>query len=229
MTSNKGSSATDATLRRRIEPWEFEVSFDPRELRKEAYLLYEITWGPKCNIWRHSSKNNNNHVEMNFIEKFTSERYFCQSTRCSITWFLSWSPCWECCKAIREFLSQHQNVTLLIYVSRLFQHMDPQNRQGLRDLVNSGVTIQIMTDPEYCYCWRNFVNYSPEQSAHWPRYPPVWMRLYALELLCITLWLPTCLKISRRHQKQLTFFTLTLQNCHYQRIPLHILLATGLI
>ena len=50
-------------------------------------------------------------------------------------------------KAIRGFLSQHPSVTLVIYVSRLFWHLDQQNRQGLRDLVNSGVTVQIMRVP----------------------------------------------------------------------------------
>lgn len=131
-------------FRRRIQPWEFEAFFDPRELRKEACLLYEIKWGMSHNIWRYSGKNTTKHVEINFIEKFTSERHLRPSISCSIVWFLSWSPCWECSKAIREFLSQHPNVTLVIYVARLFQHMDRLNRQGLRDLINSGVTIQIM-------------------------------------------------------------------------------------
>ncbi|KAM5175233.1 C-_U-editing enzyme APOBEC-1 [Callospermophilus lateralis] len=229
MTSEKGPSTGDATLRRRIEPWEFEVFFDPGVLRKETCMFYEIQWGTSHKIWRNSSKNTTNHVEVNFIEKFTAERHFCPSISCSITWFLSWSPCWECSKAIREFLSQHPNMTLVIYTARLFQHMDQQNRQGLRDLINSGVTVQIMTVSEYCYCWRNFVNYPPKEETHWPKYQPLLMMLYALELHCIILSLPPCLKISRRCQKQLTFFSLTLQNCHYQTIPPHILLSTGLI
>ncbi|XP_017367781.1 C-_U-editing enzyme APOBEC-1 isoform X2 [Cebus imitator] len=229
MTSERGPSTGDPTLRRRIEPWEFYISYDPKELCKETCLLYEIKWGMSWKIWRSSGKNTTNHVEVNFIEKFTSERRFHSSISCSITWFLSWSPCWECSQAIREFLSQHPGVTLVIYVARLFQHMDQQNRQGLRDLVNSGVTIQIMRASEYYYCWRNFVNYPPGEEAHWPRHPPLWMMLYALELHCIILGLPPCLKISRRRQNRLTFFRLHLQNCHYQMIPPHILLAAGLI
>ncbi|XP_073645169.1 C-_U-editing enzyme APOBEC-1 isoform X2 [Tursiops truncatus] len=187
MASDRGPSAGDATLRRRIEPWEFEVSFDPRELSKETRLLYEIKWGKSQRIWRHSGKNTTKHVERNFIEQITSERRFHRSVSCCIIWFLSWSPCWECSEAIREFLKQHPRVTLLIYVARLFQHMDPRNRQGLRDLTHSGVTIQIMGPTEYDYCWRYFVNYAPGKEAHWPRYPPLLMKLYALELHCIIL------------------------------------------
>ncbi|KAL4700739.1 hypothetical protein H8959_014743, partial [Pygathrix nigripes] len=102
-------------------------------------------------IWRSTGKNTTNHVEVNFIEKFTSERRLHSSISCSITWFLSWSPCWDCSQAIREFLSQHPGVTLVIYVARLFWHTDQQNRQGLRDLVNSGVTIQMMTASDACF------------------------------------------------------------------------------
>ncbi|XP_051011606.1 C-_U-editing enzyme APOBEC-1 [Acomys russatus] len=173
--------------RRRIEPQEFEVIFDPRLLRKETCLLYEINWGGRNRVWRHTSQNTDKHVEINFIEKFTSERYFCPSTRCSIVWFMSWSPCGECSKAIAEFLSRFPNVTLHIYVARLYYHADQWNRQGLRDLISRGVTIQIMTERECCYCWRNFVNYPPSNEDHWPRYPHPWVRLYALELHCIAL------------------------------------------
>ncbi|EDK99689.1 C-_U-editing enzyme APOBEC-1 isoform a [Mus musculus] len=228
MSSETGPVAVDPTLRRRIEPHEFEVFFDPRELRKETCLLYEINWGGRHSVWRHTSQNTSNHVEVNFLEKFTTERYFRPNTRCSITWFLSWSPCGECSRAITEFLSRHPYVTLFIYIARLYHHTDQRNRQGLRDLISSGVTIQIMTEQEYCYCWRNFVNYPPSNEAYWPRYPHLWVKLYVLELYCIILGLPPCLKILRRKQPQLTFFTITLQTCHYQRIPPHLLWATGL-
>ncbi|KAM6216258.1 C-_U-editing enzyme APOBEC-1 [Rhynchocyon petersi] len=177
-------------------------------------------------IWRNTSTNTTKHVEVNFIEKFISESTFSPSVSCAITWFMSWSPCWECCKAVREFLSQHPRVTLVIYVSRLFHHMDQQNRQGLRDLILSGVTVQIMGISEYEHCWRNFVDYPPGEEATYPRYPPLWVRLYALELHCIILSLPPCLKISRRHQRQKTLFSLSLKKCHYQMIPPHILLTT---
>ncbi|KAL1789852.1 hypothetical protein HispidOSU_008167 [Sigmodon hispidus] len=229
MSCETGPAVVDPTLRRRIEPHEFTVFFDPTQLRKETCLLYEIRWGGRHRIWRHTGQNTNKHVEINFIEKITSERYFHPSTRCSITWFSSWSPCADCSKAIKEFLRQHPNVTLFIYVARLYYHVDQQNRQGLRDLVSSGVIIQIMTEQEYSYCWKNFVNYPPSSEVNWPRYPNLWMKLYILELYCIILGLPPCLKILRRHQHEPPYFTLTLQYCHYQRIPPYIFWATGLI
>ncbi|XP_012879117.1 PREDICTED: C-_U-editing enzyme APOBEC-1 [Dipodomys ordii] len=219
----------DDTLRRRIEPWEFEAFFNPQELRREACLLYQITWSSH-KVWRETAKNTvDSHVEVNFIQNLTAGRYCRPSTRCSILWFLSWSPCSSCSKAIRLFLSQHPGVSLVIYVARLFQHMDPQNRQGLRELIHSGVTIQVMRPQEYDYCWKNFVNYPPGQEEHWPRYPVQCMTLYNLELYCIIHNLPPCVRISKQRQSQLAFFSLGLENVHYQRIPPPLLLLTGLV
>ncbi|XP_013008460.1 C-_U-editing enzyme APOBEC-1-like isoform X1 [Cavia porcellus] len=229
MASGTGPSTGDATLRRRIEPWQFEAYFDPRQLRKEACMLSEVRWGASPRTWRESSLNTTSHVEINFIEKFTSGRSLRPAVRCSMTWFLSWSPCWECARAIREFLHQHPNVSLVIYVARLYWHVDEQNRQGLRDLVTSGVRVQIMSDSEYRHCWRNFVNFPPGQEAGWPRFPPMWTTLYALELSCILLSLPPCLKISRRRQYRLIVFQLILQTCHYRAIPPQVLSAAELM
>ncbi|XP_055990665.1 C-_U-editing enzyme APOBEC-1-like [Sorex fumeus] len=196
MASGRGSLAEDPTLRRKIEPLEFVNFFDPRQLRKEACLLYEVQWGSKSK-WTHTARNTTQHVEINFLERLTTERHFHPSVRCSITWFLSWSPCWQCSKAIREFVTQHPSVTLVIYVARLYWHRDEQNRQGLRELINSGVTIQMMRIPEYDYCWRNFVNYPPGGEQCCPRYPPLFLELYTLELNFIILGLPPCIKISK--------------------------------
>ncbi|XP_004869574.1 C-_U-editing enzyme APOBEC-1 isoform X2 [Heterocephalus glaber] len=229
MTSGQGPSAGDPTLRRRIEPWQFEASFDPRQLRRETCLLSEVQWGTSPRAWRGCSLNTARHAEVSFMDRLTSEGRLRGPVRCSITWFLSWSPCGACAQAIGEFLRQHPNVSLVIYIARLFWHVDEQNRQGLRDLVTRGVRMQVMSDPEFAHCWRNFVNYSPGQEARWPQVPPVWTWLYSLELHCILLNLPPCLKISRRHHNQLTFFQLILQNCHYQAIPSPVLLASGLI
>ncbi|XP_040834788.1 C-_U-editing enzyme APOBEC-1 [Ochotona curzoniae] len=198
MASERGPSHGDETLRRRIEPWDFVETFNPRALRKETYLLYEIRW-TSSKIWRNSNRNTTHHAEVNFIEKHTSEGRIRPRTSCCITWFLSWSPCWECARVIKEFLSQHPRVTLVIYAARLFYHMDPQNRQGLRDLVASGVTIKIMGMAEYRYCWEQFVNYPPGEEGFWPRYTPGPMMMCALELLCIIENLPPCLKVSKSH------------------------------
>ncbi|XP_060046810.1 uncharacterized protein LOC103126722 [Erinaceus europaeus] len=218
---SKGQSKPRIATGRRIEPWEFEDFFDPRQFRRETCLFYEVRWGSSRNAWRSTARNTTRHAEVNFLERFAAERHFDKPVSCSITWFLSWSPCWECSRAIGAFLSQHPQVTLAIHVARLFHHEDEQNRQGLRDLLARGVTLQVMGDSEYAHCWRTFVNSPYGGEDHYPRYPSEFMKLYALELHCIILGLPPCLRILRRYQNKFTLFRLVPQNCHYQVIPHH--------
>ncbi|XP_010606145.1 C-_U-editing enzyme APOBEC-1 [Fukomys damarensis] len=216
MTSLQGPSAGDPTL-------------SPRQLRRETCLLSEVRWGASPRAWRECCLNAARHAEASFLHRLTLGGRLQGPARCTITWFLSWSPCRECARATGQFLRQHPNVSLVVYVARLFWHVDEQNRQGLRDLVAAGARVQVMSDPEFCHCWRNFVNYPPGQEARWPRFPPVWTMLYTLELCCVLLNLPPCLKISRRCHNQLAFFQLNLQNCHYRAIPPAVLFAVGLI
>uniref|UniRef100_K7G211 CMP/dCMP-type deaminase domain-containing protein n=1 Tax=Pelodiscus sinensis TaxID=13735 RepID=K7G211_PELSI len=112
------------------------------------------------------------HAEIYFLKDVFNRQRNDPSDHCSLTWYMTWSPCGECCKAIRDFLKEQPNVNLVIYVARIYCHEEENNRQGLRSLVNIGVTIRIMDLPVYSYCWRTFVcdedNFpgSPEGSHH---------------------------------------------------------------
>ncbi|XP_028910090.1 C-_U-editing enzyme APOBEC-1 isoform X2 [Ornithorhynchus anatinus] len=229
MAKERETLAADPTVRRRIKSWEFTSFFDPSQLRKETSLLSEVWWGSSSRLWRSCSQNSTHHVEQSFLDHFQAQRHLGPSTTCTITWFLSWSPCWECARAIRTFLDKYPTVKLTIYVARLYWHMDPQNRQGLRNLVKGGVDVRIMGPSEHYYCWRNFVDYSRGEEEEWPRYHRVPIHLFDLELHCICLDLPACLTISPVKHQQLLSFSLTLHTCHYQKLPPALLLLLGLV
>lgn len=75
-----------------------------------------------------------------------------------ITWYLSWSSCERCAPQIIEFVEQHPNVKLNIFVSRLFYQDSEPHREGLRALSqHERIGLKVMTLTDFQDCFDRFV------------------------------------------------------------------------
>ncbi|XP_067387076.1 C-_U-editing enzyme APOBEC-1-like [Emydura macquarii macquarii] len=194
------------TQRWKIPAVAFKKNYDPSVLRRVTYLMYEIKWRNnrrrKWRKWRNRQKwfctTRNEHAEMHFLNDVLRRLWSDPSVHCSITCYMSWSPCGLCCQKIMNFLKEMPNVNLVIYVARLYWHRNKYNRQGLWNLANFGVTIRVMDLPAYRYCWRTFVDdEDKDEDDYWPTHLTPWIMLYSLELQSILQNSPSCLKISK--------------------------------
>ncbi|KAF4022818.1 hypothetical protein G4228_014882 [Cervus hanglu yarkandensis] len=108
------------------------------------------------------------HVELLFL-RYISD-WDLDPGRCyRVTWFTSWSPCYDCARHVADFLRGYPNLSLRIFAARLY-FCDQERKaepEGLRRLHRAGVQIAIMTFKDYFYCWNTFVENRERTFKAW--------------------------------------------------------------
>uniref|UniRef100_A0A286XBG8 Single-stranded DNA cytosine deaminase n=2 Tax=Cavia porcellus TaxID=10141 RepID=A0A286XBG8_CAVPO len=129
--------------------------------RHETYLCYVVKRrdsATSCSLdFGHLRNQAGCHVELLFL-RYISD-WDLDPGRCyRVTWFTSWSPCYDCARHVADFLRGNPNLSLRIFTARLYfcdgRKAEPE---GLRRLHRAGVQIAVMTFKDYFYCWNTFV------------------------------------------------------------------------
>ncbi|OWK54547.1 Single-stranded DNA cytosine deaminase [Lonchura striata] len=117
--------------------------------RRETYLCYVVkrrNSATSCSLDFGYLRNQMGcHVEVLFLRYIAA--WDLDPGHCyRITWFTSWSPCYDCSQHIASFLRSYPNLTLRIFMARLYFCEDRKAEpEGLRRLHKAGAQIAIMT------------------------------------------------------------------------------------
>ncbi|KAL2776889.1 single-stranded DNA cytosine deaminase isoform 2 [Daubentonia madagascariensis] len=121
--------------------------------RHETYLCYVVKRRDSATSFSldfgHLRNQSGCHVELLFL-RYISD-WDLDPGRCyRVTWFTSWSPCYDCARHVADFLRGNPNLSLRIFTARLY-FCDKDHKaepEGLRRLHRAGVQIAIMTFKE---------------------------------------------------------------------------------
>ncbi|XP_036154926.1 single-stranded DNA cytosine deaminase [Myotis myotis] len=139
--------------------------------RHETYLCYVVKRRDSATSFSldfgHLRNKSGCHVELLFL-RYISD-WDLDPGRCyRVTWFTSWSPCYDCARHVADFLRGNPNLSLRIFTARLYFCEDYKAEpEGLRRLHRAGAQIAIMTFKDYFYCWNTFVENRERTFRAW--------------------------------------------------------------
>ncbi|XP_037369441.1 DNA dC-_dU-editing enzyme APOBEC-3G-like isoform X2 [Talpa occidentalis] len=150
-----------------LDPHNFFFHFENRLYtngRKRIYICYEVerqdggsfvsvASGVLTNQFEPGPQIHPELLFLSWLEQLLSPR-----EHYHVTWFMSWSPCAGCARAVADFLQEHHTVQLSVFAARLYYHWEPEYREGLRRLSHLGAQVDIMSFQHFRYCWDNFVH-----------------------------------------------------------------------
>ncbi|XP_030043111.1 single-stranded DNA cytosine deaminase-like [Microcaecilia unicolor] len=139
--------------------------------RHETYLCYIVKRRDSATSssldFGHLRNRSGCHVELLFLRLIGGWALDpCRSYR--LTWFTSWSPCYDCARHTADFLQANPNLSLRIFTARLYfceeRNAEPE---GLRRLHQAGAQLGVMTFKDYFYCWNTFVETKRKNFKAW--------------------------------------------------------------
>lgn len=136
--------------------------------RSSTFLCFEVeTWedGSFLDFQKGVFRNQiYGHAELRFLDWF-SDVVLSPDVEYRVTWYISWSPCFDCAEQVARFLELNRNMDLSLSAARLYY--ENEYDQGLRDLEDAGAQVAMMAPEDFEYCWDNFVYHWGRPFKYW--------------------------------------------------------------
>lgn len=157
----------------RMYPDTFNLHFHnmlPAMGTKATYLCFEVEGRDQDLVYKGVFRNEVSqgapgHAELCFLDWFC-DTFVSPNASYHVTWYISWSPCFECAKVVQRFLNENRNVSLRVAAARLYL-CDQDDEQGLRDLCAAGAKLDVMSPEDFKYCWDQFVYNQEMPFKYW--------------------------------------------------------------
>uniref|UniRef100_A0A3P8RY68 Apolipoprotein B mRNA editing enzyme, catalytic polypeptide-like 2a n=1 Tax=Amphiprion percula TaxID=161767 RepID=A0A3P8RY68_AMPPE len=155
----------------RIDPFVFKFQFKNVEYssgRNKTILCYLVDRGNTMDGLLRGfleDEHAGTHAEEAF---FTQCLPHCDpATKCTVTWYVSSSPCSACTAKIAEVLKSRKNIKLSIFAARLFEWEEEEIQAGLKTLHAAGCKLRVMKPLDFSYTWDTFVESDDQPLNLW--------------------------------------------------------------
>uniref|UniRef100_A0A8C9R2M0 CMP/dCMP-type deaminase domain-containing protein n=1 Tax=Scleropages formosus TaxID=113540 RepID=A0A8C9R2M0_SCLFO len=151
----------------------FYQEFNNRVQSSKTLLCFSLGQTNKVlwDFWGHTYNNPGcDHAEtvaLRAIKDFLKQCREEMSRKYELTMYLSFSPCAGCCKRLTAFVRSESAVQVSILVSRLYFPQYRDTRENLRQLVHSGIRLEVMGRKDFEKCHHLFVDYC-SNFEEWP-------------------------------------------------------------
>ncbi|XP_008278669.1 probable C-_U-editing enzyme APOBEC-2 [Stegastes partitus] len=155
----------------RVDPFVFKFQFKNVEYssgRNKTILCYLVDRGDTADGLLKGfleDEHAGTHAEEVF---FTQCLPHCDSAiKCTVTWYVSSSPCSACTAKIAEVLKARKNIKLTIFAARLFEWEEAEIQAGLKALHAAGCKLRVMKPLDFSYTWDTFVENDEQPLNLW--------------------------------------------------------------
>ncbi|XP_078512180.1 DNA dC-_dU-editing enzyme APOBEC-3C-like [Lissotriton helveticus] len=153
------------TLRECVPSEEFKENFLNADFLHKTLLCFGLKTDNResWDLWGFAYNNpGREHAEslvLKELQQYVNENIPNLGVIFKVTFYISYSPCSNCCQEISEFISKNgEKIELDINYANIYKEYDKTNQVALEGLAKPGISIEKMDKTDYEECFKLFVD-----------------------------------------------------------------------